>query len=151
VEELLRYDSPVQVVSRIAHCDLMLDGARVRKGERVLVVLGAANRDPHRYPDPDRLDIARSGRSHLAFGQGPHFCVGAGLARLEAQETFVRLSQSLSLLSPGADTSSTRSNSWSHQRDDSSALRRLGALRVVSGSSRPSGRSLPSSAAAVAL
>ena len=122
VDELLRYDSPVQVASRIARDDLTLGGVRVRKGQQALVVLGAANRDPARYPDPDRLDLTRTGASHLAFGQGPHFCVGAGLARLEAQETFTRLAQSA--LRP--DTAS-----WSHCRDRSRTFRRLRSLRIA--------------------
>jgi cytochrome P450 len=126
VDELLRYDSPVQVASRIARYDLVLDGVRVRKGQQALVVLGAANRDPARYPDPDRLDLARTGTAHLAFGNGPHFCVGAGLARLDAQETFNRLAQSI--LQP-------RAGSWSHCRERSRTFRRLRSLHI--GGSRP--------------
>jgi cytochrome P450 len=127
VDELLRYDSPVQVASRVAHNDLVLGGVRVRKGQQALVVLGAANRDPARYPAPDRLDLTRTGPPHLAFGNGPHFCVGAGLARLEAQETFIRLAQSA--LRPGA-------GSWSYRRDRSRTFRRLQALLI--GDSPPS-------------
>ena len=122
VDELLRYDSPAQVASRVAHNDLVLGGVRVRKGQQALVVLGAANRDPARYPDPDRLDLTRTGPPHLAFGNGPHFCVGAGLARLEAQETFNRLAQST--LRPRAD-------SWSHCREPSRTFRRLRSLRIA--------------------
>jgi cytochrome P450 len=121
VDELLRYDSPVQVASRIALSDLLLDDVTVRKGQQALVVLGAANRDPARYPDPDRLDLTRTGAPHLVFSNGPHFCLGAGLARLEAQETFARLSQSP--LRPRADC-------WSHLRDDSPTFRRLQTLRI---------------------
>lgn len=121
VDELLRYDSPVQVASRVARNDLDLGGVEIHKGQRAIVVLGAANRDPAHYPDPDRLDLARSGASHLAFGIGPHFCVGAGLARLEAQETFVRLAQSGLRPKPG---------SWSHRRDHSYTFRRLQALHL---------------------
>jgi cytochrome P450 len=121
VEELLRYDSPAQVASRVARNDLVLGGVGVRKGQRALIVLGAVNRDPARHPDPDRLDLTRTGPPHLAFGNGPHFCVGAGLARLEAQETFIRLSQSP--LRP-------RVHSWSHLRDDSRTFRRLQTLRI---------------------
>ena len=91
------------------------------KGQQVLIVLGAANRDPARYPDPDRLDLTRTGAPHLAFGNGPHFCVGAGLARLEAQETFIRLSQS---------PPRPRAGCWSHIRDDSPTFRRLQTLRI---------------------
>jgi cytochrome P450 len=121
VDELLRYESPVQVVSRVARDDLVLGGVEIRRGEQALVVLGAANRDPTHHPDPDRLDIKRSGASHLAFGLGPHFCVGAGLARLEAQETFVRLAQSLLRPEPG---------SWSHRRGHSHTFRQLQALHI---------------------
>jgi hypothetical protein len=121
VNELLRYDSPVQVASRVALADLTLGGVRVRKGQQALVVLGAANRDPARHPDPDRLDLTRTGPPHLAFGNGPHFCVGAGLARLEAQETFTRLAQSG--LRP-------RAGRWSPCRERSRTFRRLRSLSV---------------------
>ncbi len=122
VDELLRYDSPAQVASRVARDDLVLGETKVRKGQQALVVLGAANRDPERYPDPDRLDLTRTGAPHLAFGNGPHFCVGAGLARLEAQETFHRLAQSAFRPTAG---------SWSYRRDHSCTFRRLQTLRVA--------------------
>ncbi len=121
VDELLRYDSPVQVASRVALSDLALDGSQVLAGQQALIVLGAANRDPAQCPDPDRLDLTRTRSSHLAFGNGPHFCVGAGLARLEAQETFNRLAQSIARLSP---------SSWSHCRDRSRTFRRLRTLHI---------------------
>jgi cytochrome P450 len=85
IEELLRFDSPVQLLVRRAIEDLELGGERVRAGEVVYVAVGAANRDPEKFADADRLDFARTGNRHLAFGQGPHYCVGAPLARLEAQ------------------------------------------------------------------
>jgi cytochrome P450 len=85
VEELLRYDSPVQLTARHVLADLEVGGRRVGEGETVLAVLGAANRDPAQFPDPDRLDLARSPNRHLAFGGGIHFCLGAPLARMEAQ------------------------------------------------------------------
>jgi pimeloyl-[acyl-carrier protein] synthase len=85
VEELLRYDSPVQLTARHVLADLEVGGQRVGEGETVLAVLGAANRDPAQFPDPDRLDLARSPNRHLAFGGGIHFCLGAPLARMEAQ------------------------------------------------------------------
>jgi hypothetical protein len=84
VEELLRYDSPVQFTSRHALTDLDIGDRRVRAGETVVAVLGAANRDPAQFPDPDRLDLARRPNRHLAFGGGIHFCLGAPLARMEA-------------------------------------------------------------------
>lgn len=122
VDELLRYDSPAQVASRVARNDLVLGGVRVHKGQQALIVLGAANRDPARYPDPGRLDLTRTGAPHLAFGNGPHFCVGAGLARLEAQETFHRLAQSAFRPTAG---------SWSYRRDHSRTFRRLQTLRIA--------------------
>ena len=83
VEELLRYDAPVQLTSRLARADLDLAGRPIRRGQEVVVMLGAANRDPERFPEPERLDLARGDNHHLAFGGGVHFCLGAVLARLE--------------------------------------------------------------------
>ncbi|MFJ3669627.1 cytochrome P450 [Streptomyces sp. NPDC090106] len=83
VEELLRYDSPVQLMLRRARHDLDLAGRSVAAGQTVLLVCGAANRDPAVFPDPDVLDFERPGGRHVAFGYGPHFCLGAALARLE--------------------------------------------------------------------
>jgi cytochrome P450 len=85
VDELLRYDPPVQWVSRTAGQDLELGGQTIRRGELVLASLGAANRDPAVFPDPDRFDIRRKDNKHLAFGSGIHFCLGAALARMEAE------------------------------------------------------------------
>jgi cytochrome P450 len=85
VEELLRYDSPVQRTGRITNTDVKLDGRRIPKGSLVITALGAANRDPVHFPDPDRLDIRRRDNRHIAFGFGIHFCLGAPLARLEGQ------------------------------------------------------------------
>jgi len=86
VEEVLRYDSPVQATLRVAARDLTVGGVEVRSGSAILVLLGAANRDPEHFPEPDTFDIQRSNnRTHLAFGGGPHFCVGAPLGRLEAR------------------------------------------------------------------
>ncbi|GEC03621.1 biotin biosynthesis cytochrome P450 [Streptomyces spinoverrucosus] len=83
VEELLRYDSPVQLMLRRARHDLDLAGRAIAAGQVVLLVCGAANRDPAAFPDPDVLDFQRPGGRHVAFGYGPHFCLGAALARLE--------------------------------------------------------------------
>lgn len=85
VEELLRYDSPVQATFRIAREETSIGDVPIGRGERVTVVLGAANRDPAQFPEPDRLDLGRTDRRHLAFAHGPHFCLGAALARLEGQ------------------------------------------------------------------
>ena len=84
VEELLRYDSPVQRIRRVAVADVEVGGRLVRGGDRVMAFTGSANRDPDRFPEPDRLDLTRGDIGHLAFGYGIHFCVGAALSRIEA-------------------------------------------------------------------
>jgi pimeloyl-[acyl-carrier protein] synthase len=83
VEELLRYDSPVQRTGRMANTGVEVGGKTIPKGAVVLAMLGAANRDPAKFPDPGRLDITRRENRHLAFGSGARFCLGALLARLE--------------------------------------------------------------------
>lgn len=85
VEELLRYDAVVQTTVRLAREDVEIADRQIRAGEMVHFILGAANRDPAQFPDPDRLDITRSPNRHLGFGIGTHFCLGAHLARLEAR------------------------------------------------------------------
>jgi hypothetical protein len=84
VEECLRYDGPSVSVARVAVAELEIGGAHIRPGQRVLPLLGAANRDPAHFSDPHRLDIERRQNAHLSFGAGMHYCVGAPLARLEA-------------------------------------------------------------------
>jgi cytochrome P450 len=88
VEELLRYDSPIQHQTRVAAEPLTISGTRIAGGQRVLLMLGAANRDPAQFPEPDSLQIAREPNRHVAFGLGIHYCLGAPLARLEAQIAF---------------------------------------------------------------
>ena len=88
VEELLRYESPVQHTARIAPADMELGGKTIKKGSRVVAGLAAANRDPARFAAPDRLDLLRPDNRHLAFGWAAHFCFGAPLARMEGQIAF---------------------------------------------------------------
>jgi cytochrome P450 len=85
VEELLRFDGPVQRTARIPSEDVTIGGHTIPKGEMVMPFLGAADRDPAQFPDPDRLDIGRADNRHIAFGMGIHFCLGAPLARMEGQ------------------------------------------------------------------
>ncbi|MDQ2715233.1 MAG: cytochrome P450 [Chloroflexota bacterium] len=88
VEELLRFESPSQHTARLAPGDVELGGKKIRKRQAVIVVMGAANRDPERFPDPDRLDLCRTDNRHVAFAWGSHFCFGAPLARIEGQVAF---------------------------------------------------------------
>lgn len=91
VEEFLRFDGPVQFTHRLALEDVSLGGKTIRKGDLAFLFLAAANRDPAHFPDPERLDVTRHAAKHLAFGLGHHFCLGAPLARLEAQLAFAAL------------------------------------------------------------
>jgi cytochrome P450 len=91
IEELLRYDSSVQLTGRTALENVEVGGTQVAKGESVLCLLGAANRDPAAYPDPDRLDITRANIRPLSFGGGIHFCLGAQLARIEGEVAIATL------------------------------------------------------------
>ena len=85
VEELIRYDGPLQLFERTAVEPVEVAGTRVEAGQRVAALLGAANRDPDVFADPDRLDVGRADNPHIGFGAGVHFCLGAPLARVELQ------------------------------------------------------------------
>jgi cytochrome P450 len=85
VEELLRYESPLQFTGRVAARDTEINGHAVEAGRAIVLGLGSANRDPNQFPDPNRLNIQRTENRHLAFAGGAHFCLGAALARLEGQ------------------------------------------------------------------
>ncbi|MEU9730619.1 cytochrome P450 [Streptomyces sp. NPDC048002] len=93
VEELLRFDTSVRQIARVATAPITLDGQRIEAGDLVLLMLGAANRDPGAFADPDALRLDRSIRKHLAFGQGQHYCLGAGLARMEVQIVIEKISR----------------------------------------------------------
>ncbi len=108
VEELVRYDSPVQMINRWAGEDDEIGGRSVARGTKVTLVLGSANRDPDHFPDPDRLDVGRDARRHSGFGMGIHYCVGAPLARAEAEIGLAELLRGLpgiALADRGADGS----------------------------------------------
>ncbi len=91
VEELLRYESPSQHTGRIAREDVEIGGKQIRKGQAVMAIMAAANRDPGRFPNPDELILDRADNKHLAFGWSSHFCFGAPLARMEGQIAFETL------------------------------------------------------------
>jgi cytochrome P450 len=93
VEEILRYESPVQFTARVLKEDIEVCGQQIRKGWTVLCMLGAANRDPKQFRDPNQLDLKRLNNQHLAFSAGLHFCIGAQLARLEGQIAILNLIQ----------------------------------------------------------
>ncbi|WP_093462409.1 cytochrome P450 family protein [Streptomyces melanosporofaciens] len=109
VEELLRYDGPVEIATwRFATEPLTLAGQRIAEGEPVLVVLAAADRDPERFAEPDLLDLTRRDNQHLGYGHGIHYCLGAPLARLEAQTAIATLLRRLPGLRLAADPEDLR-------------------------------------------
>jgi len=85
IEELLRFDGPIHRQWRVATDDIEIEGEQILKGQLVAAMLGAANRDPAQFPDPNRLDVTRPNVRHVGFGYGIHFCLGASLARLESE------------------------------------------------------------------
>ncbi|UYN96839.1 MAG: cytochrome P450 [Enhydrobacter sp.] len=93
VEEYLRYDGPSGAIARVASGDIEMAGKTIRAGQRVFAFVNSANRDPEAFDDPERFDIGRPQNPHLTFGHGIHFCLGAPLARLEAQIAAVRLAE----------------------------------------------------------
>jgi len=93
VEELLRYESPVQFISRVAKEEIELVDVHIQAGENIMFLLGAANRDPRQFEEPDRLNLRRLRNDHLSFGAGVHFCIGNLLARLEGQVAILKLLQ----------------------------------------------------------
>src|SRR5262249_13821470 len=91
IEECLRYDGPISLTIRVAHADFELGGKTIPKDAAVVAMLGAANRDPEQFAAPERFDVGRDPNPHLAFGGSTHLCLGAHLARMEAQEAIAAL------------------------------------------------------------
>jgi cytochrome P450 len=110
VEEMLRFEAPSQHTTRIPQQDTRLGDKAIPRGQSVIAVMGAANRDPERFPDPDRFDITRKDNKHLAFGAGPHYCFGAPLGRMEANIAFKTILERLSELSLASDQLAWRDN-----------------------------------------
>jgi len=121
VEELLRFDSPVQKLSRLAISDIEIGGKLIKAGEMVSLCYGAANRDPEQFSNPGQLDITRSDNRHVAFAQGIHYCLGASLARLEGQIAIGTLVNRMPELELASDNL---------ERNPSTVLRGLKALPV---------------------
>jgi cytochrome P450 len=93
VEEFLRFESPIQYTARVAKENIELCGVRIPKSQPILCMLGAANRDPKQFKDPDTLNLNRLNNQHLAFSAGPHFCIGSQLARMEGQVAILKIVQ----------------------------------------------------------
>jgi pimeloyl-[acyl-carrier protein] synthase len=110
VEEMLRFDTPVQRATRVALEDVEVAGQRVLAGDLVDVIIGGANRDPAQFPDPDRFVIGRANGPHLSFAAGPHYCAGATLARLEAEIAMATLAQQCPGLALAAEELTFRPN-----------------------------------------
>jgi len=109
VEEILRYDTSIQGILRLANHDLDLDGTEIPEDAVVLILFGSANRDEHRWPDADRFDVDRSPQDHLGFGSGIHLCLGAHLARLEVGTVLDTLRRRLRRIEPRGPAARTHS------------------------------------------
>jgi cholest-4-en-3-one 26-monooxygenase len=112
VEELLRWVSPIKNMARTVTRDVPLHGQTLRAGDQVILMYPAVNRDPRVFDDPERLDVRRDPNPHLAFGFGPHFCLGAALARLELQVMFAELLRRLPDLHLAGDPLPRRSSNF---------------------------------------
>jgi cytochrome P450 len=122
-EELIRYDSPVQLLSRVAWEPTTIGGVAIEPGDRVVAYLGAGNRDPRQFNEPERLDLSRADNAPLSFGGGIHYCLGAPLARLEAQVAFPALLRRFPKLQPAGEP----------RRRDSLTIRGFTSLPVAFG------------------
>jgi hypothetical protein len=109
-EEAVRLETPVQTFFRTTTRDVELGGATIGEGEKVLMLLGAANRDPRKWPDPDRYDIGRPTAGHVAFGAGVHMCVGQLLARLEGETLLAALARSFARIEPDGEAAPLLNN-----------------------------------------
>ena len=103
VDELLRWDSPVQLDARAAFDDVEIHGTTVEAGSQVITLLGAANRDPRKFDDPDTFDVGRPGPQPMSFAAGIHYCLGAPLARAEGQVVLDRLLDTFATIEPAWD------------------------------------------------
>ncbi len=124
VDELLRFDSPVQRMGRVAKEDFEVSGRRIAAGDRVFLVMGAAHRDERAFASPDRLDVTRTDNRHLALGLGPHYCVGAALGRMEAEVTLGELLRRM----PRMELAQPELR-WAHN----ATIRGLESLRIATG------------------
>lgn len=108
VEEVMRFDTPVHMIVKTTHREIELEGVTIAEGARVGMVIGAANRDPDVFPEPDRLDVGRQPNDHMTLAFGPHFCLGASLARIEGQVVFSTLSSRFPKLELAAEPAELR-------------------------------------------